>query len=373
MTKRMIIVLALLGLVFGGIFGFKQFIVKPQIDAFLSAKPPPATVSTASAEPAQWQPTIAAVGTLFAANGIDVAPEVAGKIEQIPFTSGQRVEAGAVLVQLDTATDRAQLDVLRAQRDLAKSELDRQQALLKRRTTSQADFDTAQSQYKQVLASITNQQAVIQKKTIKAPFAGTVGIRKVDLGTFVNAGQAVVSLQQIDPLRLRFSVPEQQLSKLALGLPVNVRVDAYADQSFVGEITAIEPSVNAATRNVQVEASLANPERILRPGMFARVAVQLPGSDDYLTLPNSAITYNPYGDSVFIVVPAESDEAKPTVKRSFVKTGPRRGDQVAVLDGLEPGEQVVTSGQLKLRNGSRIVIDNSRLPAAEQQPELENK
>ena len=375
MTKRMIIVLLLLGLVFGGIFGFKAFVNTKMTEFFDTMEPPPATVTTASAEPAQWKPSIAAVGTLFAANGIDVAPEVPGKIEQIPFASGQRVKAGDVLMQLDTATDRAQLDVLRAQRDLAKSELDRQQALLKRRTTSQAQFDAAQSQYKQVLASITNQLAVIEKKTVKAPFAGTVGIRKVDLGSFVAAGQAVVSLQQIDPLRLRFSVPEQQLAKLDLGLPVNVTVDAYADQTFAGEITAIEPSVNAATRNVQVEASLANPERLLRPGMFARVAVQLPGSDDYLTLPNSAITYNPYGDSVFIVVPAEGDGegAMPTVKRSFVKTGPRRGDQVAVLSGLEPGEQVVTSGQLKLRNGSKIVIDNSRTPADAQQPELANK
>lgn len=379
MTKRMIIVLLLLGLVFGGIFGFKAFVNTKMTEFFDNMEPPPATVTTASAEPAQWTPSISAVGTLFAANGIDVAPEVAGKIKQIPFASGQRVQAGDVLMQLDTATDRAQLDVLRAQRDLAKSELDRQQALLKRRTTSQAQFDAAQSQYRQVLASITNQQAVIEKKTVKAPFAGTVGIRKVDLGSFVAAGQAVVSLQQIDPLRLRFSVPEQQLAKLDLGLPVDVTVDAYADQTFTGEITAIEPSVNAATRNVQVEASLANSNRLLRPGMFARVAVQLPGSDDYLTLPNSAITYNPYGDSVFIVVPAEeqganqAEGAKPTVKRSFVKTGPRRGDQVAVLSGLEPGEQVVTSGQLKLRNGSKIVIDNSRTPADAQSPELANK
>lgn len=375
MTKRMIIVLLLLGLVFGGIFGFKAFVNTKMTQFFDNMEPPAATVTTAEAERAQWTPSIAAVGTLFAANGIDVSPEVAGTIERIAFTSGQRVKAGDVLMQLDTATDRAQLDVLRAQRDLAKSELDRQQALLKRRTTSQAEFDRAQSQYKQVLASISNQQAVIDKKTVKAPFAGTVGIRKVDLGSFVGSGVAVVSLQQLDPLRLRFSVPEQQLAKLALGLSVTARVDAYADQEFTGEITAIEPSVNAATRNVQVEAELANPERLLRPGMFARVEVQLPGSDDYLTLPNSAITYNPYGDSVFIVVPAQGDGegAKPTVKRSFIKTGPRRGDQVAVLDGLEPGEQVVTSGQLKLRNGSTIIIDNSRLPADAAQPVVENK
>lgn len=375
MTKRMIIVLLLLGLVFGGIFGFKAFVNTQMTQFFDNMEPPAATVTTASAEPAQWTPSIAAVGTLFAANGIDVSPEVAGKVERIAFSSGQQVKAGDVLMQLDTATDRAQLDVLRAQRDLAKSELDRQQALLKRRTTSQAEFDRAQSQYKQVLASISNQQAVIDKKTVKAPFAGTVGIRKVDLGSFVGSGVAVVSLQQLDPLRLRFSVPEQQLAKLALGLSVTARVDAYADQEFTGEITAIEPSVNAATRNVQVEAELANPERQLRPGMFARVEVQLPGSDDYLTLPNSAITYNPYGDSVFIVVPAQEDGegAKPTVKRSFIKTGPRRGDQVAVLEGLEPGEQVVTSGQLKLRNGSTINIDNSRLPADAAQPVVENK
>lgn len=375
MTKRMIIVLLLLGLVFGGIFGFKAFVNTMMTQAFDNMEPSPATVTTAEAVQSQWKPSIAAVGTLFAANGIDVAPEVAGKIERIPFASGQQVKAGDVLVQLDTATDRAQLDVLRAQRDLAKSDLDRQQALLKRRTTSQAEFDRAQSQYKQVLASISNQQAVIEKKTIRAPFAGTVGIRKVDLGSFVGSGVAVVSLQQLDPLRLRFSVPEQQLAKLELGLPVSARLDAYPDQSFTGEITAIEPSVNSATRNVQVEASLANPERRLRPGMFARVEVQLPGSEDYLTLPNSAITYNPYGDSVFIVEAAkgEGEGAKPTVKRSFVKTGPRRGDQVAVLEGLSAGDIVVTSGQLKLRNGSKINIDNSRLPADAAQPVVENK
>lgn len=375
MTKRLIIVLLLLGLVFGGIFGFKAFVNTKMTEFFDNMEPPPATVTTAEAQTSQWQPTLAAVGTLVAANGIDVTPEVPGVVKQIAFESGARVQAGDVLVQLDTATDQAQLDVLRAQRDLAKAELDRQRALLKRRTTSQAEFDAAESNYRQVLASIANQQAVIAKKTIKAPFAGEVGIRKVDLGSFVNTGTAVVSLQQIDPLRLRFSLPEQQLPQVAVGQTVHTRVDAFADRRFTGTITAIEPAVNAATRTVQVEARVDNRERLLRPGMFARVEVVLPGTNDYLTLPNSAITYNPYGDSVFLVEPAASDAegAKPTVRRAFVKLGPARGDQVAVLSGLETGQQVVTSGQLKLRNGSRIVIDNSRTPADAAQPQVENK
>ena len=375
MTKRLIIVLLLLGLVFGGIFGFKAFVNTKMTEFFDNMEPPPATVTTAEAQTSQWQPTLAAVGTLVAANGIDVTPEVPGVVKQIAFESGARVQAGDVLVQLDTATDQAQLDVLRAQRDLAKAELDRQRALLKRRTTSQAEFDAAESNYRQVLASIANQQAVIAKKTIKAPFAGEVGIRKVDLGSFVNTGTAVVSLQQIDPLRLRFSLPEQQLPQVAVGQTVHTRVDAFADRRFTGTITAIEPAVNAATRTVQVEARVDNRERLLRPGMFARVEVVLPGTNDYLTMPNSAITYNPYGDSVFLVEPAASDAegAKPTVRRAFVKLGPARGDQVAVLSGLETGQQVVTSGQLKLRNGSRIVIDNSRTPADAAQPQVENK
>ena len=375
MTKRLISVLLLLGLVFGGIFGFKAFVNTKMTEFFDNMEPPPATVTTAEAQTSQWQPTLAAVGTLVAANGIDVTPEVPGVVKQIAFESGARVQAGDVLVQLDTATDQAQLDVLRAQRDLAKAELDRQRALLKRRTTSQAEFDAAESNYRQVLASIANQQAVIAKKTIKAPFAGEVGIRKVDLGSFVNTGTAVVSLQQIDPLRLRFSLPEQQLPQVAVGQTVHTRVDAFADRRFTGTITAIEPAVNAATRTVQVEARVDNRERLLRPGMFARVEVVLPGTNDYLTLPNSAITYNPYGDSVFLVEPAASDAegAKPTVRRAFVKLGPARGDQVAVLSGLETGQQVVTSGQLKLRNGSRIVIDNSRTPADAAQPQVENK
>ena len=375
MTKRLIIVLLLLGLVFGGIFGFKAFVNTKMTEFFDNMEPPPATVTTAEAQTSQWQPTLAAVGTLVAANGIDVTPEVPGVVKQIAFESGARVQAGDVLVQLDTATDQAQLDVLRAQRDLAKAELDRQRALLKRRTTSQAEFDAAESNYRQVLASIANQQAVIAKKTIKAPFAGEVGIRQVDLGSFVNTGTAVVSLQQIDPLRLRFSLPEQQLPQVAVGQTVHTRVDAFADRRFTGTITAIEPAVNAATRTVQVEARVDNRERLLRPGMFARVEVVLPGTNDYLTLPNSAITYNPYGDSVFLVEPAASDAegAKPTVRRAFVKLGPARGDQVAVLSGLETGQQVVTSGQLKLRNGSRIVIDNSRTPADAAQPQVENK
>ena len=375
MTKRLIIVLLLLGLVFGGIFGFKAFVNTKMTEFFDNMEPPPATVTTAEAQTSQWQPTLAAVGTLVAANGIDVTPEVPGVVKQIAFESGARVQAGDVLVQLDTATDQAQLDVLRAQRDLAKAELDRQRALLKRRTTSQAEFDAAESNYRQVLASIANQQAVIAKKTIKAPFAGEVGIRKVDLGSFVNTGTAVVSLQQIDPLRLRFSLPEQQLPQVAVGQTVHTRVDAFADRRFTGTITAIEPAVTAATRTVQVEARVDNRERLLRPGMFARVEVVLPGTNDYLTLPNSAITYNPYGDSVFLVEPAASDAegAKPTVRRAFVKLGPARGDQVAVLSGLETGQQVVTSGQLKLRNGSRIVIDNSRTPADAAQPQVENK
>ena len=200
-----------------------------------------------------------------------------------------------------------------------------------------------------------------------------MGIRQVDPGSFVNAGTAIVSLQQLNPLRLRFSLPEQRLPQVAVGQTVNARVDAFADRHFAGTITAIEPAVNTATRTFQVEARVDNPERILRPGMFARVDVVMPDTRDHLTLPNSAITYNPYGDSVFVVEPAEGDDTQPTVRRTFVKLGPSRGDQVAVVDGLEPGQQVVTSGQLKLRNGSRIVVDNSRTPADAAQPQVENK
>ncbi|MBV60272.1 efflux RND transporter periplasmic adaptor subunit [Abyssibacter profundi] len=376
MTKRLIIVLLGLGLVFGGIFGFKAFMNAQMTKYFANMQPPPVTVTTTVAEESVWEPTIPAVGTLRAVNGVMVSAELPGVVENIAFDSGQRVQRGDLLVQLDTSTDRAQLAALEAQLRLARSDLQRQNELRRRGTNAQADLDAAKANAAQLEAQIESQKATIAKKAIKAPFDGEVGIRRVDIGQYVAAGTGIVSLQQLDPILVDFTLPEQRLGEIETGQIVRLTVSSASETAFTGHITAIEPSVDQATRNFAVEARVDNVSRRLRPGQFARLDVVLPQIERFVTLPATAITYNPYGDSIYRVDAGEAGEdgqASQIANRVFVELGERRGDQVAVLSGVSPGEEIVTSGQLKLRNGSRLNINNKVQPDNSPNPTPANK
>jgi len=319
---------------------------------------PPASVSAVKVQVSSWQPRLEAVGNVQAVQGVMVNNEVAGQIKEILFESGDQVSAGQDLVKLDTEVDEADLNGLRAGLNLAQLQLDRNQKLLRDRAVSQGDFDQISAQVTQALAQVQAKQALIRKKTIRAPFAGQLGIRRVNLGQFLDAGSAIVELEALDPVYVDYALPERRLSEIAVGQPVEVRVSAYPDQLFKGEISAISPAVSQETRNIQVRALLPNPDQRLLPGMFAKISTLLPIKDQVLTLPRQAITFNTYGDSVFLIQPGEGEqEGQLVVQRRQVKTGAVRDQEVEVLEGLEAGDQVVSAGQVKLRNGVAVSIE----------------
>jgi len=374
MKKRMFFTILGLAIVFGGIFGFKAFVAYKTQQYFAHREEPAQTVSATEAKTDTWQPAITAVGSLSAVQGVDITAEVAGKVVDVAVDDGATVNKGQVLVRLDDDADRAALRGMKAEARLAEIELQRQQRLRKQNVNSQADVDTAESKLEQARAQVDAQQALLDKKTIEAPFAGRIGIVDVDEGQFVDAGEPIVTLQTLMPINVDFTVPQQDLSRLEVGQGVVANVDAFAGQSFTGRITAISPKVNQATRNVSIRARIGNEGGSLRPGMFVDVAVELPQERNVITLPQTAVTYNPYGDSVFVVHENKTDDGKSelTVERKFVKTGETRGDQVEIVSGISVGDRVVTSGQLKLRNGSKITIDNSVTPTNDASPELGN-
>ncbi|MBE3026857.1 efflux RND transporter periplasmic adaptor subunit [Janthinobacterium sp. GW458P] len=341
-----------------------------------SPKPAPQTVSATIIRKVDWQPHLSSVGTLVAVRGVDVTSEIAGLVRTINFKSGQEVRAGQVLLQLNADADLAQLRALEAAAELAASVLarDRQQFAVQAISQAQIDNDAADLKSKQALAA--QQAALVAKKTIRAPFAGKLGITTVNPGQYLNPGDKIVTLQTIDPIYVDFYIPQKQLGGLQVGQVLNLTSDAHANTAFAGKVSAISSKVDPATRNVQVEATVANPQRQLLPGMFANVHVEVGGKQPYLTLPQTAITYNPYGSTVFVVHPAPPPKAgapppkagELVVQQVFVTTGETRGDQVAVLTGLTEGQQVVTSGQIKLKNGSPVVISNVVEPRNNPQP-----
>jgi membrane fusion protein (multidrug efflux system) len=309
-----------------------------------------------------FEPSLEAVGTVASVQGIEVSNEVAGVVTEIRFESGDRVKAGEVLARLDDAVDRADLEGLKAAEKLAEIKLDRNTTLLRDRAVSRGDVDEATAQLDQARALVKAKQATIDKKTIRAPFAGQLGIREVDLGEFLPEGSPIVPLQSLDPVYVDFSLPERHLSELAEGQAVRVRVAAHPDRVFDGEIQAISPAIDTSTRNLRLRARFANADLALRPGMFARVSALLPVQDQVLTLPREAITFNTYGDSVFLI---EEQEGKLKVQRRQVKTGAVIADAVVIEDGLALGDRVVLAGQVKLMNDQEIQIaDQSAAPAA---------
>jgi membrane fusion protein, multidrug efflux system len=361
MIRRMILMLVVLGVVLGGYFGFQQFKAK-MIHQFLTTLAnPPQTVSTVTAGTQAWQPEVLAVGSLRAVNGATLSLEVAGVVDRIDFKSGDDVQAGQVLLQLRAEDDTAKLAALDASAALAQVNYDRDVRQLRAQAVSQSIVDSDNYNMKNARAQADEQRAVVAKKTLRAPFAGHLGIRAVDLGQYLNAGTAVVTLQALDPLFVDFSVPEQALSRVAVGQTMAVKIDTFPDETFRGKIIAVNPSVDTDSRNVQMRASLPNPDHRLLPGMFATIGIDAGAPEQQITLPQTAITYNPYGSTVYLVEKnADTGPGKPEwiAKQSFVTTGATRGDQVAVLSGVKSGDTVVSAGQIKLHNGAPVAINN---------------
>ena len=372
MIKRMLIMLVLVGALAGGLYWFQNFKTKMIAKALSDYAAAPQTVSATEAGYQEWQPRLRAIGTLRASQGVDVTPSVPGVVEEISFESGQDVEAGALLVRLALNDSTSRLKQLEAAAELANSNYQRNLRQFREKIVSQASLDADASNVKSAQAEVAAQQALIDQKTVRAPFAGRLGIRQVDKGQYLNPGTAIVSLQAIDPMFVDFLLPQQALGEIAVGQPVKVAVDAFSDQTFSGKIVAINARVDTATRNIQVRASLSNPGRKLLPGMYATVDIATGAPKRLLTLPVTAITYNAYGNTVFVVEDGKDADGKPVkkVKQTFVKTGETRGDQVAVLDGVEEKQTIVTAGQLKLTNGTAVVIDNTVQPPSRAVPVL---
>jgi membrane fusion protein (multidrug efflux system) len=373
MKKRMVIMLAAVALVFGGVFGFQAF-KAAMIKKFMSQMAqPPQTVTAGKATFSAWQPKIAAVGTLRAVKGADLSLEVSGVVAEIAFNSGDDVDAGAMLLKLRDDDDVAKLQSLQATAELNEITYERDQKQFKLQAVSQATLDTDAANLKNAKAQVAQQKAIVDKKYLRAPFAGHLGIRAVDLGQYLGAGAVIVTLQALDPIFLDFFVPQQAVDQVKIGQTVAVKVDAYKDRIFSGEIAAVNPKVDASSRNVQIRATLKNAEHRLLPGMYATVEIPTGAPENLITLPQTAITFSPYGDTVYIVDDkgAGADGKRELVARqSFVTTGSTRGDQVAVLKGVSAGDLIVTSGQLKLHNGSAVVIDNTVAPTADAAPNV---
>ncbi|HLQ25594.1 MAG TPA: efflux RND transporter periplasmic adaptor subunit [Acidiferrobacterales bacterium] len=371
MTKRMVIMLLIVGLLFGGIFGFQIFKAQ-KIKKFMAAnKAPPATVTTTTADFQSWQPQLNAVGSLRAVRGVDMTTEIAGVVRSLHFKSGDNIQEGQLLVQLNADSDVAQLRALEAAAELAATVYQRDQAQYAVQAISKATLDSAAADLKSKKAQVDQQAALVAKKAIRAPFAGWLGISTVNPGQYMNPGDKIVTLQSIDPIYVDFSLPQQQLSRITIGQKVTAVTDTYPGQIFTGKTNAIDPKVDSNTRNVQIEAVVGNPKRELLPGMFASVNIDAGGVQRYLTLPQTAVSFNPYGATVYIVQETgKSADGKPilTAKQSFVNTGATRGDQVAILSGVKAGDIVVTSGQLKLKNGAEIIINNKVQPSNDPAP-----
>jgi membrane fusion protein (multidrug efflux system) len=356
---RMGIMLIVIGVILGGIFGFQAFKSRMIAQAIAARSNPAQTVSTTTATTSDWQERLEAVGSFRAVNGAALSSEVAGIVEAIGFQDGQDVAAGTPLLQLRAEEDLATLKQYQAAADNAQVTYDRDLRQLKAQGVSQATVDSDLATLKQAQAQVAAQQALIDKKSVKAPFAGRLGVREVDLGQYLAAGTTIVTLQSLDPILFDFTLPQQALAKLEVGQPVVATVDGYPGQSFDGKITAISPLVDSATRSLTVRASFANPDHLLLPGMYGKAAVAVGAPQRYVTLPATAIVSNPYGDIAYVVAGQGSGQ---TVKQIFVTTAGSRGDQVAVAKGVAEGDTVVTSGQLKLQNGSPVTVNNTVTP-----------
>ena len=370
------VLLAFMGvlLVLGGLGAVKGLQIKELIAQSESFVPPPQTVTVATANMAQWEKTLSAVGSLEAVQGMMVSAEMSGKVDRIAFQAGAWVEAGELLLQQDVSEERAALRAADSRARLAGKDLQRAKLLNNEKVVTESALDETEAEYEQAVAELERIKAIIAKKTIRAPFAGRLGIRLVDKGQVLESGQAVVSLQSMDPIFVNFKLPQQNIHHLETGLSVRAYPSANRDVFVAGRISALSPDVDPGTRNIQVQATIANADERLRPGMFVRVSVLLPEPEPVLAIPVTAVLYAPYSDSVFVVDggAASSDQVSPVLRQTFVKLGEKRGDFIAVLDGLQAGEAVVSTGVFRLRNGMPVTIDNRLSPDFELTPQPGN-
>ena len=351
----------------------KTFQIKAAMAQGASYQPPPEAVTTVIAKQEEWNTTLGAIGSVAAVNGVTVAADLPGLVSEIDFTSGQYVRQGDVLIRLDTKQERAQLAAAEAQRDLARLGLQRTQSLLSKSLIAQSEYDTAAATYKSAEAGVGQITAAIARKTIRAPFSGTLGIRQVNLGQYLAGGAPIVSLQALQPAYVNFTVPQQELGRLRVGGSIEVTSDGFAGTE-TGRVAAFDSVVDEATRNVRVQAIFENRDLKLKPGMFVEAQLARGANTPVITLPVSAISYAPFGDSVFIVEDVKGPDGKSYrgVRQQFVKLGESRGDQVAVLTGVKPGEEIVTSGVFKLRPGAAVQVNNSIQPGNNPAPKPED-
>jgi len=336
----------------------------------VSHVPPPSAVTTTEAKAANWHSYINSIGTLAPVEGVTLAADADGTITRILADSGTAVKAGDLLVELDTSVETAQLAAAQARAELSRINFERAKDLWDRNATSKSEFDVAEATLKQTVADVAALQALIAKKQVRAPFDGRVGIRLVNVGQFMARGRALLPLQKLDPIFVNFSIPQRQLPAIAIGQEVGIGVDAFPGRSFTAKVTAINSEVDAATRNISVQATMANPQEVLRAGMFARVEVQMSGAETQVVVPATSIAYASYGNSVFIVEKMKDKDGKEYlgVRQQFVKLGAARGDLVAIAEGVKAGEQIVTSGVFKLRNGAAGQVNNVVQPTSNATP-----
>ena len=370
MTKRMLIMLGIV-LVLVAALAFGEFL---HIRAMIASapKPFPQTVSTTKVVAVEWQPQLTSVGTVMPFRGVDVTSEIAGLVREIKFKSGQTVKQNEILFELNADADVAQLHSLEANAELSATVLKRDEAQLAVEGVSQAQVDADKADLKSKRALVAQQTAAVDKKIIRAPFPGRLGITAINRGQYVNPGDKLVTLQTIDPIYVNFSVPQKQVSSLKANQNLTISSDAFPGVYFAGKVNAINPLIDSGTRNVLVQAKLTNEKMQLLPGMFANVNLDVGDKGKFIILPQAAVTYNPYGSTVFVVKPGDKKDEKGNatlaVSQVFIETGMARGDQVVVTKGLTAGQEVVTSGQLKLKNGTQIVVDNSVVPANDPNP-----
>jgi membrane fusion protein (multidrug efflux system) len=374
MMKRMLLMVVVMTVIIGGL-GFVKF---QQIQAAIaqgaSFQMPPEAVTTIVVQQTEWPETLSAIGSVAAVQGVVVSADLSGTVERVAFDSGKAVRQGEVLVELDTRQERAQLAAAEAQRELARTNFDRMQGLLKDNVISRAEYDSATADDKQSEARAGEIRAAIQRKRITAPFSGILGIRQVNVGQYLSSGDPIVQLQSLNPIYVNFDVPQQAISEMRTGREVVITTGQIAGVKFSGRINAIDSVVNSGTRNIQVQATLANPEGHLRPGMFVEAEVNLGAGRPLIAVPATAISYAPYGDSVYVVTSLKgpNGEAYRGVRQQFVKLEGARGDQVGVTSGVKPGEEIVTSGVFKLRNGAAVLVNNKVQPGNNPSPTPEN-
>jgi membrane fusion protein, multidrug efflux system len=374
MAKRMIVTLGVILAMLGALSFVKFKQIQTAIAQGAAFQPPPEAVTTIVTTQDEWPATLSAIGTMAAVQGVTVSADLPGTVDRILFDSGQAVRTGEVLAVLDTRQEQAQLAAIEAERELARVTFDRLQGLLNERVISRAEFDRASAEYRQTDARVGEVRAAVQRKTIRAPFSGILGIRQVNLGQYLAGGAPLVTLQSLNPIYVNFGVPQQSVAQVPVGRTVRVTTNDVAGTAWAGRVTAMDSLVDETTRNITVQATLANPDGKLRPGMFVQAEVTLGPRQSVLALPASAISYAPFGDSVFVVTELRDDGGRPYrgVRQQFVKLGPSRGDQIAVLSGLKAGEEVVTSGVFKLRNGAAVQINNAVRPANSPAPKPKN-